>query len=181
MVTHILNSVGNFSDEEVDIFEKYVLKRSVKKNDILLREGDVCRSLFYILSGCGYQFQDDETMENIIDLHLANEWMYNHPALINQSPSKTCIKVFSDAEILELPLYKWHRLIARSQAFLQLGKILDQESSRTHFFDHSLTPAEKYAYITANKPALLQAFPLKMIASYLKIAPETLSRVRAAY
>jgi len=42
-----------------------------------------------------------------------------------------------------------------------------------------MTPTEKYRYILSNKPQLIQKFPLKYIASYLNITPETLSRVRA--
>ena len=48
--------------------------------------------------------------------------------------------------------------------------------SRIVLFDNALTPKAKYAYVLNNSPQLIQEFPLKMIASYLKITPETLSR-----
>jgi len=41
-----------------------------------------------------------------------------------------------------------------------------------------MTPLQKYQYILDHRPDLIQQFPLKIIASYLKITPETLSRVR---
>lgn len=55
---------------------------------------------------------------------------------------------------------------------------MESATERIHLFDNALNPIEKYNYILANKPELVQAFPLRMIASYLKITPETLSRVR---
>jgi hypothetical protein len=55
---------------------------------------------------------------------------------------------------------------------------MDSAVSRVIFFDNASTPTEKYLYILNNRLQLIQAFPLKMIASYLKITPETLSRVR---
>jgi hypothetical protein len=59
-----------------------------------------------------------------------------------------------------------------------MGRILEESTSRIDFFDNNNTPDEKYRYIIANKPKLLQKFPQTIIASYLKISPETLSRVR---
>jgi hypothetical protein len=132
-----------------------------------------------VLSGSFYQFLTDEAGENILDLHVQDEWMFNQTSFINQSPSKTSIRAFSNAEVLELNLYGLHELISKSQSFLQLSRILDRANTRIHFFDHSLSPAQKYNFITESKPLLLQVFPLKMIASYLKITPETLRRVRA--
>jgi len=78
-----------------------------------------------------------------------------------------------------LSIHSIHALVAKSQVFLQLGKLLDLATERTHFFDTSASPAEKYKYLQQNRSKLLQKFPQKMIASYLKIAPETLSRIRS--
>jgi len=181
MTRNILLNIGRFSETEIGLFEKYAIKRSLNKNDVLLKEGEVCQSVFYILSGSFYQFQTDGTCKNILDLHIQNEWMFNQTSLINQSPSKTSIRAFSKAEVLELDLNSLHKLIATSQAFLQLNRILDRANTRIHFFDYSLSPVQKYNFIMETKPLLLQVFPLKMIASYLKITPETLSRVRANF
>jgi hypothetical protein len=75
-------------------------------------------------------------------------------------------------------MHKMHEMIGLSPAFFQLARVLEPVHSRTHLFDNQLTPLEKYQYILQHRPGLLQAFPLKIIASYLKITPETLSRVR---
>jgi hypothetical protein len=79
---------------------------------------------------------------------------------------------------LELSIENIHKLVAISPVFLQLGGILASSVSRISFFDNDLTPLKKYQFIIQNRPQLIQAFPLKLIASYLKITPETLSRVR---
>ena len=181
MTQNILRDIGQFSGDDVILFEKYVTKRSFNKNDLLLKEGDVCRSAFYILSGSFYQFQTGEIEDTVVDLHVQNEWMFNHTSFINQSPSKTSIKAFVRSEVIKLSLDKLHELITRSQAFLQFGRIFNQGNTRIHFFDNSLNPTQKYNHIKEAKPLLSQTFPVKMIASYLKIAPETLSRVRANY
>ncbi len=176
----ILLRLGQFSTNDIALFEKYSTKKNLHKNQILLKQGEVCRSVYYILSGAFFQFQTTAITENIIDLHLPDEWMFNHQSLVAQSPSTTTISAFTKAEIIELSLTGLHQLIAQSQAFLQFGHLLNQSSNRVYLFDNLLNPAQKYDYITKAKPLIAQLFPVKMIASYLKMAPETLSRVRAS-
>lgn len=175
----ILASVGSFSSHDLLLFEEQTVRKVFSKNDMVLREGEICQSVYFILSGSFFQFRYNDTTETIIDLHLPKEWMYNHPSLIEQKPSDTTIKAFENSDVLELSLNNLHRLIAQSQSFLSLGRIFDQPNNRTYLFDRSLSPVEKYNYIKNVKPLIVQVFPVKMIASYLKIAPETLSRVRA--
>ncbi len=177
----ILNDIGKFSSFDVALFEKHLTTKTFCKNDILLKENNVCQSVYYILAGSFFQSLRNELTESIIDLHLQNEWMFNHQSLVEQTPSQTVIKAFTKSEIIELSLISFHSLISQSQSFLQLGKILNQNNHRTFLFDNFLTPAQKYNYIQKAKPYIIQTFPIKMIASYLKITPETLSRVRATY
>lgn len=177
----VLNSLGLFSNSDTALFEKHSTRKMLKKNEVLLNEGEICKSFYFILTGSFSQFQTCDIDEVIIDLHLQNEWMFNQQSLVEQIPSNTTIKAFAKSEIIELSLYSFHFLCSKSQSFLQFGKILNQSKNRTFLFDNSLGPNEKYSYINKSKPQLVKVFPIKMIASYLKMAPETLSRVRANY
>ncbi len=181
MFSNILQELGQFSERDTTLFNTYVTSRHVKKQALILKQGEVCQSAFYIISGSFFQYQEGDIEEEIIDLHLEKEWMFNHTSLIGQSPSGTSIQAFTTAEVMELRLSSLHELIGKSNAFLQLGRLFNQGSARTYLFDQALSPAEKYSYIQQVKPLIAKTFPVKMIASYLKMAPETLSRVRASY
>lgn len=181
MINDILKSIGRFSHEDLTIFNKHLIKNSFRKNEILLNEGTICTKAWFILTGAVYQFKYADIDENVFDLHCVNDWFLGHSSFVTQKPSTTIIKAFSDCEVLEINIDSIHQLIAQSPAFLQLGKILDTAVSRAHYFDNPLTPYEKYDYLMKTKPQLLQNFPLTIIASYLKITRETLSRVRSAY
>jgi len=178
---NVLASIGQFSSFDLQLFENYTTQKCFNKNDVLLKEGEVCKSLYFIQSGSFFQFQFKDIDEVIIDLHLEGEWMFNHQSLTEQTPSKTTVKAFSKSEVIELSLKSFHVLASKSPSFLQFAKILNQAHNRTYIFDNSLTPAERYDYIKKAKPQLVKVFPIKMIASFLKIAPETLSRIRAKY
>lgn len=179
MHSDVLNTVGSFLDWERLLFEKELKLRYIDKNEILLQKGDIAASVFFNLKGLLYQhIQSEEKGHTILDLHLENEWVVNHKSFVTQKPADSSISSFTGGLILELSIESIHYLIGRSLSFLQLNKIMDNAVSRIVLFDNALTPKEKYLYILKNRPQLIQEFPLKMIASYLKITPETLSRVR---
>ena len=180
-IPEILNYIGQFSGYDIELFEKHTSVQTIKKNDTLLREKEICKNFYFILSGSFFQFQTKETDDQIIDLHVEGEWMFNQQSLTEQTPSITAIKAFSKSEVIILSLTDLHSLCSKSSSFLQFGKVLNQSKIRTTIFDHSLNPADKYRYINKVKPELIKVFPIKMIASFLKVAPETLSRVRANY
>jgi CRP-like cAMP-binding protein len=179
MVSDILMTTGVYSSTDIKLFESKTKTRSVSKDEILLNPGEVCKSFFFSITGAFYQFNyKDEIEENVLDLHVDHEWFLNQSSFIAQKPSDRFIKAYREGKILELDIVSLHCLIGESAAFLQLGKILQQATAQAYFFDNRLTPTQKYQYILENRGELIQKFPLKLIASYLKITPETLSRVR---
>jgi CRP-like cAMP-binding protein len=177
----ILKNIGQFSSFDTTLFDQYTIRKSLNKNDVVLCENEICKSIYYIISGSFFQFQINEIDKTIIDLHLPNEWMFNQQSLTEQTPSKSTIKAFSKSEVIELSLESFHHLIIKSQSFLQFAKFLNQSKATSFIYNNSLNPTEKYQFINKAKPQLTKVFPVKMIASYLKIAPETLSRVRANF
>jgi CRP-like cAMP-binding protein len=177
--SRFIDSVGNFSEQELEWLTGSMCRRELLKDELLLSEGEVCRSLHFLHSGSLVQFKvKDEIDQNIVDLHLPGEWVLNTNSLLKQKPSETIIQAFSDTTIYDLPLEQMHALIQRSPVFFQLAKLIEPDNSRLRLFDDQLNPVEKYQFVVNQRPGLLQAFPLKLIASYLKMTPETLSRVR---
>lgn len=175
----ILNQIGTFSRLDVELFDRYTSRQQFAKNDLVWKEGEVCKTLYFALRGSLVQVRSKDPEEQVIDLHTENEWVFNQESLTEQSPSGTMLRAFTSSELLCLSLQGFHSLCAQSQAFLQFGKILNQPKYRTLLYDRSLSPAEKYTFITQAKPDWIRVFPLKMIASFLKVTPETVSRVRA--
>jgi CRP-like cAMP-binding protein len=179
MIADILSKIGYFSEADIQLLENRLIQKQVKKGEILLNQGEICKSIHFIIKGAFLQYNSkDEIEQNIIDLHLENDWFLNHQSFVSQKPSETIIEAYTESIVFEINIITLHSLIGQSPAFFQLGKVLEQINSRTYFFDNSLTPLQKYQYLLENRREIMQTFPLKIIASYLKITPETLSRVR---
>lgn len=179
MISSALDSIGKFTDKDKELFAEVVIYKSVKKDAYLLRAGEITRSIYYCEKGAAVQYKfKDEIDMNVIDLHVQGDWILNHKSFSSQSPSESYIQAITDMNFFELKLATLHQLITLSPAFFQLGKLIDLSAARVVFFDNDMDPMEKYRFVLDHRPQLLQEFPLKMIASFLKITPETLSRVR---
>ena len=178
-IVEFIRRAGTFSEKEAVLLQQELQYRELKKGSVLLEKGTVCSSLGFVISGSFYQYHIDTYLNNkVIDLYSTYDWVIHHKSFTSRKPSENRIEAFEDSTIYEISIDAIHRLIAQSQTFLQMGKILEESISRIDFFDHNNTPDEKYEHLRKNKPNLLQKFPQTIIASYLKITPETLSRVR---
>lgn len=176
-----LDKIGRFSDQNFESILKLLIPRQLSRNELLLDHGQICQSAFFISSGSAYQFRYDDIDQKVTDLHIQSEWCLNYSSFISQIPSQNIIKANTETCIFELSIHAIHHLISESAVFLQLGKILEGALTRTHYLDNPMSPSEKYNHLINSRPQVLQMFPLKLIASYLNMTPETLSRVRSSF
>lgn len=179
LISDYLKNTISLSERELALLEDKLEFKVLEKDDYLLRKGEVCSFFGFIESGAIYQYKIDTDLEqNIIDLNVSKDWVLNHKSFTSQKPSDYYIQAFEKSYIHILSIESIHTLIAESQSFLQMGKILENAVARVDFFDNNNSPDEKYLHVLHNKPEIIQKFPQKIIASYLKVSPETLSRVR---
>ncbi len=175
----IQQCIYHLTEHEQSLVKSLCKKKEITKGTLLLRPGHICRSIYYIEQGAFVQYSlSDEQDKNIIDLHAAGTWMLNQQSFMQQIASDTYIEAYTISTVYELSLYHIHYLIEQSTKFLQIGKLLEPSILRAQFFDKSMSPKQKYDYLFQHHRGLLQVFPLKIIASFLKISPETLSRLR---
>ena len=178
-ISQLIDKAGNFSEEEAQLLIDEITFREISEGTNLVDLNEVCSAIWYVVSGSFFQFSlDDERQKNVIDLNVPGDWVINHKSFTTRNPSEAIIQAYEDSTVYALSMDSIHKLIALSPSFFQLGSILEGSNARVEFYDHNLSPDEKYSFILEHRPRLLQTFPLTMIASYLKITPETMSRVR---
>ena len=176
-VIQSIQQYGTFSEEELARFVSYLQPATVAKDEVILMKGETCQTLSFVLQGSFLQsFLDEELDKKVVNLFVKNDWVLNHSSFTAQKPSLHQIEAFQDSEILSISIHQVHELISRFPSFFALGKILEVVSPNQ---DSRFTPDEKYLHLLTKKPMLVQTFPLKYIASYLGMTPETLSRVRS--
>ena len=172
-------SFGNFSPEQLSALLDRLKPMSVKKDDCLIREGQVCRIFYFIDQGAfrHYTMQDDG-QEATLNLFNATDWMLEYKSFMTQQPSQNIIQAVTGSEVFELSMWDFHDLVRLSEGYLRMGRILENAIRNQDFQHNRLSPEEKYEHLLFTRPELLHYFPLKHIASYLGMTPETLSRIR---
>ena len=171
-----IKAYGTFSEDAIDHFVSYLREVSIKKGASILEHGETCQDIGFLQQGSFLQYYKDQHLnEKVVNLFVANDWVLNHSSFTSQKPSLHRIEAFEDSEILSINIHDLHTLISKYPSFFTLGKILEVAGPNMHF---DATPDAKYQELLRQKPEIVKTFPLKYIASYLGMTPETLSRVR---
>jgi CRP-like cAMP-binding protein len=171
------------TEKERDLILAGFARRKMRKRQYFLHEGEVCRRLGFIVSGSARMFSVDEKgYEHIIHLAMESWWLNDHESSINLTPSRYYIEMLEDSEVLIISVPDAHELRNKSRCFDLTIRALDNLSvvtmqNRLHAAI-AMTSEERFANLSHHYPEFLKRFPMNMIASYLGLSPETLSRIR---
>jgi len=169
-------------DEQALIISTFQPKK-LRKKQYFLQEGDVSKYAGFIVKGAMRQYSvDDKGTEHIVHLLIENYWANDRESSIMLTPSKYNIDAWEDTELLIITRAEMLDLIDKIPALLQMTRLMDERNAIANQRRLSSTisnSAEKrYEEFSIHHPQFVQRFPQHLIASYLGITKETLSRIR---
>jgi len=178
-----LNNKITLTDEEAFQIRQCALFKKIRKRQYLLQEGDVWRYDAFIARGCIRSYSIDENgVEHVIGFGIENWWIGDRESLLSGQPSRFNIDAVEDSEVILFTHTKFEELCASIPVFghminhiLQRSFIASQNRIQAAL---SNTAEEKYLAFIEKYSGFVNRLPLSMIASYLGITPETLSRIR---
>lgn len=174
-----IQDLGKFSENECELLFSHLKAITFQKDYFLLKEGKICQSIYFVHQGGFRHYHITNTGEEItLNLFVENDWVLDYKSFTAQKPSTSIIQAAENSEVLELSVYDLHKLMKTSDSFFQIAKVFQYAIEQQEYKSQKVSPKEKYTDLLTNKPQIIQKFPLKYIASYLHITPETLSRVR---
>lgn len=163
-------------------FDENGSSREFKKGEFLIREGEIERNLFRIEKGAVRIFYLSEFEEKTIRLGYDGTVMNSLSSYLTGQPSEFFIQALRKTTVKVIQKETVDQMIQASQEILRsycqfLELLLSQQLDRE--IDLLIaSPAKRLERVLKRSPYLFQHIPLKYIASYLRMEPETLSRIR---
>lgn len=180
---HYLTSKAFFTDAELEQLEAAAVAKKLKRRDYLLRQGDVCHSIAFVVSGALRLYRTDEqAQEHILRFAIENWWITDAESFRTGLPAQGAIDALEGTQVLLWSREKFEQLKSQIPAFNALegqlaGRNLDAQINRL-YAAISRSAEERYQEFVQAFPDFYQRIPLHMIASYLGVSRETLSRIR---
>lgn len=174
----------DLSDEEFEYAKTLFIPKKLKKKRVLIGEGEVCRYTVFVEKGLLRSYkEDDKGNEHILQFALEGWWMGDLYSFLTNETSLYNIEALEDSELLLITKPSWDLLLEKVPAFERYFRVLIQNNlintQRRLMGSFTETAGEKYEKLLREFPDILQRVPQHMIASYLGITRETLSRTRS--
>ncbi|OUR95075.1 hypothetical protein A9Q87_00600 [Flavobacteriales bacterium 34_180_T64] len=181
-----INFINKYVDlneiEEKQILEKAKIRKYLK-GQYVVQQGDICKHSGFVISGCTRTFYvDDNGEEHIVMFSIENWWASEIGSFVSQKPSDYNVQCIENTELIQLSFEDQELLfrdIPKLERFFRL--ILEQAfvaSQKRIVSSFSLSAKEQYIQFTKQYPEIEKRIPQYMVASYLGISKEFLSKIK---
>ena len=171
------------TEEEFNICTKFFISKKLKKHQFLLNEGDVCRYIGFVNSGCLREYKiDNKGVEHILQFAIEDWWVTDLNSFLTGLPANYNIDALQDSEVLLLEKPAREELLKncpKMERFFRLLIEANHIATQQRIADSlSASAEERYLKFIKTYPKLFEQVPQNQIASYLGITPQSLSRIR---
>ena len=183
LIEHFKNYIP-LNEEEKELFEDRVTQRNVKRRQMILQEGFICKHYSFVEKGCFRMYGvDAKGVEHNIQFAAENDWITDIGSFHREKPSKLFIEAIEPSVILQIEkqdLYFLYRSIPKLDRIFKViveNKFVELQN---HVLQNiSSTAQERYLNFLEQYPQLALRLPNTQIASYIGITPEFLSKIRS--
>ena len=174
------------SDTDLEVIISHFAYKKIRRKQYFLQEGEVCTYLAFVIKGAMRQyFTDDKGIEHYMHLYIENGWVGDRESWVMCTPSIYNIDASEDSEIMLITRANILKLMQLFPVFAEMVRRIDEETTiatqKRIVSTISFNADRRYHAFANEYPHLLQRFPQRIIASYIGITKETLSRVRNQY
>jgi CRP-like cAMP-binding protein len=171
------------SEEEKQLCKSFFSPKKLRKRQYILQEGDVCKYIAFVERGMLRSYTIDEKgAEHIMQFAFEGWWISDHFSFLTGEPAIYNIDALEESELLLLSRPAEEQLLQKIPKFEKYFRILLQNSliatQMRLISSLSQRAEERYQQLINGCPTILQRVPQHMMASFLGITPETLSRIR---
>lgn len=171
----------DLTDEEKNIILELDLATSYKKGTILLKEGEYSDKGYFVMKGIVRYYYMEEDVEKTTDFFTEGD-VFEPPCVSEKSPSKLYVSCIEDCILSGSTYELGNDIMEQFPRFEKICRLVAENSFKKNqqalYNFKLLTPEKRYEQLSKDRPDLIQRIPQYLIASYLGIKPESLSRIR---
>lgn len=177
-----IEEIVSLTDAEFDIVMSYFTPFSLKKNDVLIKEGDTADYSYFVISGLiKLSHTDPSVKEHILQFAMENWWTSDYQAYHNKTKATTTLTCLEPTEVLAISQQDFEKLCAEShkiEHFFRRKANFGYVALQQRILSLLTTSAgERYDQMLKQYPSLFQRVPKALLAAYLGVTRETLSRL----
>lgn len=176
-----LNSYVSLPNDVLDVLVMAFKEKKIAKNDFLLQNGQVCKDLVFVNSGCLRMYYIQQDVDVSVWFALEQSSAIEIYSFISEQPTQYYIQAIEDTEVLYLPKIVLEDLYIQYPILQQLMRKY-WEDVILHLLERFTAlqrdDAEKRYLDLLDKPSLLQSIPQKYLASFIGVTPTSLSRIK---
>jgi len=178
-----ISALTSITEEEFNYCKTLFLPKKLRKRQYFLQEGDICKYQAFVEKGILRSYTIDERgSEHILQFGSDGWWIADLSSYLTDEPSFLNIDAIADAELLLINKPSWELAMQKVPSLEHYFRIIIQNhlvaTQKRLLQSLAESAEEKYVRFTKTFPECVQKVPQHMIASYLGISRETVSRIR---
>jgi CRP-like cAMP-binding protein len=168
-------------DECMDLCQLFY-PATLKKKEHWKQCGDICTEIAFVVKGCIRTYYTKNDAERTGQFFFENSWYTDYESWLTRQPVNLGVEALEHTELLLIPFRQLERLYEQNPKFERVGRVM-AENTIIGIRNRNLSllndsPEERYLELLKNRPKVIARIPQHIIASFLGIEPETLSRIR---
>lgn len=183
ILTAYLNRVSGLSFTATYDVTKHFRRVRLPKNALLTQQGEVCSELYFIVNGSCRCYHIKKRKQFTHWFAFEESFLTGFQSFTSRQPNREYLQLMEDSSLLRISHSDLMRLYAQHPEWQTMGRLIVEDYSRrlmnrvTTF--QTLDATQRYIQLFKTEPRILQRVPVVHIASYLGVAPDTLSRIRS--
>ncbi|HUH74709.1 MAG TPA: Crp/Fnr family transcriptional regulator [Chitinophagales bacterium] len=180
-----INKLQEFQELPAEVVEDIiskVQKAQLHKRTMVLKAGQVCENIYFVEKGLARTFYTSEGKDYTTDICIDGEFMVEFSSFVHQQPSMQNMELIEDCTLYYVSYDDLQELYRTYPIMERIGRLIAEYhylSLSTHSYLLKFnTTAERYDYLFQNKIEIIRRAPLGVIASFLGMSIENLSRIR---